>query len=347
MPGQNELRFSDASVKEPTRTKPVTDTATTSDSAINLSDGIGAESRKRKRDGSTVEDLLKDSFVVRVSVSNCYIWVHLTDNLKPYPPKGAAKPRTLQPLILLPRSQLPLSSLDIQSSISSNALPKSRLFETHIKILEFEQRMGNQPMVLIARLEDDRTMYAVEREDRGLYVICKLGSWVNISQLRTVAAASRQEVAQAEKGFALSLPQTTVPAIPTTLESSKFSQKKRLAIEAIQSMVKRPSTGLLTDSQSNTAIEASEESQIIAISQGPQESQLPFVENTTSLTSAEIFENIRTQYLDALYLSNVGFHLPQLLVILTLNRHHLHTLPKALCLEREQLSIWITSQVWR
>lgn len=67
MSGQDELRLSDASIEEQTRTKFIADTSTTSDTAINLSDGIGADSRKRKRAGSTMEDLLKDSFVVRVS----------------------------------------------------------------------------------------------------------------------------------------------------------------------------------------------------------------------------------------------------------------------------------------
>ena len=62
--------FSDASVKGQTRAKlTVADNATTSDSAISLSDGLGQESRKRKRDGSAAQDLLRDTFVVRVCYS--------------------------------------------------------------------------------------------------------------------------------------------------------------------------------------------------------------------------------------------------------------------------------------
>jgi len=71
--------FSDASVKGQTRTKiTVADNATTSDSAISLSDGLGQESRKRKRDGSTADDLLRDTFVVRVCYSILQWWTGLT-----------------------------------------------------------------------------------------------------------------------------------------------------------------------------------------------------------------------------------------------------------------------------
>lgn len=38
-----------------------------SDNSLNLSDDAGFGGKKRKRDGNTMEDLLKDKFVVRVS----------------------------------------------------------------------------------------------------------------------------------------------------------------------------------------------------------------------------------------------------------------------------------------
>ena len=38
-----------------------------SDNSLNRSDGVGSGGRKRKRDGNTMEDLLRDKFVVRVS----------------------------------------------------------------------------------------------------------------------------------------------------------------------------------------------------------------------------------------------------------------------------------------
>ncbi|TVY85370.1 hypothetical protein LSUE1_G000294 [Lachnellula suecica] len=279
MLNQDELPGSDASAKLQTRSGILTPA---SDNSLNLCDGTSSGARKRKRSGDTMEGLLKGSFVV-----------------KPYPSATYVRPRTLQPVILLPRAHLPLASLDLTPS--SNALPQSRLFEAHVKILELEERMGSQPKVLIARLDDGRTLYAVEREDRGLYVLCRLGSWVNIQQLKEAAVVSREEMA---KGFE-NKESVHQPGVPTPLvksESNKYSKKKRLAIEAIQSMVKRPSTGLLTDTQPVTA-EAEAE-----IPSQPEEAIVgaPNIDDYSTPTATELFDNVRTQYLEALYLSKAS-----------------------------------------
>lgn len=256
-------------------------------------------------------------------MGNLFEEIQVSDNKQPYPSTGFVKPQSLQPLLLLPRSNLPLSSLDFLSS--AKGLANSRLFETHVKILELEERMGSQPSILIARLDDTRTLYAVERESRGLYVLCQLGSWVNLHELRAVAVVSRQE-----------LPERAGLPVPTSLplpipESNKYSKKKRLAIEAIQSMVKRPSSGLLVDPQSD--------SQPSALDLGPTftDSPLPIQEtpNQESAsqeirtfppvddviaqpTAADIFENVRTQYLEALYLSKASYVLSfHIYIILT------------------------------
>ncbi|KAK0128839.1 hypothetical protein ONS95_000787 [Cadophora gregata] len=220
--------------------------------------------------------------------------------------------------MLLPRSNLPLSYIDILST--GKGLASSRLFETHVKILELEERMGNQPTVLIARLDDTRTLYAVERESRGLYVLLQLGSWVNLQELKAAAIVSRQELPD-RAGL-----QPSVDLPTAAPEVNKYSKKKRLAIEAIQSMVKRPSTGLLTESQSD--------SQTPVVESGPEpvfvDSPLSIEgrtdgQETTAATSTtcvppalsmdevaaqptatDMFDNVRTYYLEALYLSKAS-----------------------------------------
>lgn len=157
-------------------------------------------------------------------------------------------------------------------------------------------------MVLIARLDDGRTLYAVEREDRGLYVLCQLGSWINLHQLRAAAVVSRAEL----------LPKTTERTIQdnaivplVTLEANKYSKKKRLAIEAIHSMLKRPSTGILTDSEPTpTAPQPLPPSQT-----QEQPFNDPVNDVSAQLTATDIFDNVRTQYLEALY-SKACFSLP-------------------------------------
>jgi len=166
-------------------------------------------------------------------------------------------------------------------------------------------------MLLIARLDDGRTLYAVEREDRGLYVLCKLGSWVNLQQLRAAAVVSKREFPRTTaRGFGVGERSQNIPAVPVTFhESSKYSKKKHLAIEAIQSMVKRPSSGFLTESQPATPADPEGVSDL-QHTQATQEEQATqsqnVVEVMTQPSADEIFENIRTQYFEALYLSKAS-----------------------------------------
>jgi len=166
-------------------------------------------------------------------------------------------------------------------------------------------------MLLIARLDDGRTLYAVEREDRGLYVLCKLGSWVNLQQLTSAAVVSKQELPKTtDRGFGVGDKSQNIPAVPVaTQESSKYSKKKRLAIEAVQSMVKRPSSLLLKESQPVTPVDPEVVAEPLH-TQASQEEQATQSQNVDEVvnqpTAAEIFENVRTQYFEALYLSKAG-----------------------------------------
>lgn len=217
--------------------------------------------------------------------------------------------------MLLPRSNLSLSALDPFSS--AKGLANSRLFETHVKILELEERMGSQPTVLIARLDDTRIIYAVERESRGLYVLLQLGSWVNLQELRAAAVVSKQELPER----VTLQPSNLLASAP---ETNKYSSKKRLAIEAIQSMVKRPSMGLL-ESQPNTQspVVEPEPEPVFVDPPLPIEDRAKTQEPATDLiscvplaapandiavqpTGTDLFDNVRTHYLEALYLSKAS-----------------------------------------
>jgi len=163
--------------------------------------------------------------------------------------------------------------------------------------------MGGEPMVLVARLDDGLTLYAVERQDRGLYVLCQLGSWVNMEQLRAVAVVSRQEVKALEKTFGSG---GTATAPLATTASSILSKRKRLAIDAVVSMVKRPCVGLATETPTSA--------EPITPSQSQPATQLPAPEPPvddipTQLTATEIFETVRNHYFEALYLSKVSLNI--------------------------------------
>jgi DNA replication regulator SLD3 len=200
--------------------------------------------------------------------------------------------------------------------------------------------MGSQPMVLVARLDDGRALYAVEREDRGLYVLCQLGSWVNLSQLRAAAVVSKVELPRTTDKHLGEKDNIAVPLI--TAEASKYSKKKRLAIEAIQSMVKRPSTGLLTESHPSTV-----ESEPLPLSQneGKPSNDPAMNDVSTQLTAAEIFESVRTQYLEALY-SKASVTTPLLSHSANITRLHWHILQKDLCQEPAPHFIWTMILRW-
>lgn len=66
MSSRDDLPGSDASAKTLTRSGSGILTPV-SDNYPNLSDGTSPGSKKRKRDGNSMEDLLKDRFVVKVS----------------------------------------------------------------------------------------------------------------------------------------------------------------------------------------------------------------------------------------------------------------------------------------
>ncbi|KAJ4235952.1 hypothetical protein NW759_001036 [Fusarium solani] len=263
------------------------------------------EQRKRKRaDSVTMEHLLKPSIA-----------------LKPHPPNLHIQPRVLHPLMVLPRQHLPLSCIDIHAS--NIDLSSHRFYEAHVKILDLESRMGSVPVVLLARKESSRAVYALERQENGLYVVFRLGSWVNLEELAKDASAVCHE--RLRPPVKLESQGQTASSAITTPQLHKDQKMKRAAIEAIQSLVrKRPR------SQSVSTLAESERHDGKSDAAVPTETKLPSpvlmkeelaaipTENAKQAvpsasinpeepppqqTADEIFDALRTQYFDALYKS--------------------------------------------
>ncbi|KAI2617631.1 DNA replication regulator SLD3-domain-containing protein [Hypomontagnella submonticulosa] len=272
---------------------------------LNLSqDSItgSSPSQRHRRDGEAMEELLKPSIVV-----------------KSHPRKLSVKPRSLQPLMLLPREHLQLSFLDL--SLPFGSFESSRCYESNIKILDLEGRMGSRPVVLIARLESDKTLYALERQINGVYTLCKLCSWVDLRELQQLATVSLPKLI--EKWTSSAVNSTTSQPL-TTPRLHHDTKKRRLAIEAIQSLVKKPArsrsastvsqflppTQLPTPSHDNAEPQPDNSH---VLQDGPStgtaeprtESQganaVEMDEMLTVPTAQSIFENIRNQYFEYLY----------------------------------------------
>ncbi|KXX77029.1 hypothetical protein MMYC01_206115 [Madurella mycetomatis] len=264
-------------------------------------------SGKRKRDVPTLaaDSLLKAPIVLR---------------LQPYPSNLTVKPRMLHPLMLLPREHLPLSALDL--SQPRGDFPASHLFESKIKILDLEGRLGSK-IVLLARSETSRVVYAVEHESNGLYALCKLGSWAdieNLSESATVVCRERMSSVKTVK------PEDTSATPLVTPLMHKESKRRRLAMDEIQLLVqRRPSTAPEKGSQVQTSAPVEEKpgsessndqsmEQAEERPQAPAESLTPLCwqdapasrpapgdDLSTQPSAEDIFQNIRTQYFEALY----------------------------------------------
>jgi DNA replication regulator SLD3 len=240
--------------------------------------------------------------------------------VQPHPPKLTNKPRTLQPLMLLPRDRLPLSYFDFATPLGE--FEYARSYESNIKILDLESRMGNRPVVLIARLETNKTIYAIERQDGGLYSLCKLGHWINLEKLNDDATVANTKLLRPRDA-----PARTIPDAATTPQLHRENKKRRLAIEAIQSLVKRPARSQtissITQIPETAPTSGSTENETAPpITNLSADSDFTGVANPAALakdsailtvpeaelpqpTAADIFDTVRNQYWEALYHSRV------------------------------------------
>lgn len=200
----------------------------------------------------------------------------------------------------------------------------SRFYESHIKILDLEGRLGSN--VLLARLETKRIIYAIERQDDGLYALCKLGAWVDVGRLAQYATVRCQQRLEPYRPA----PQGTASSFPlTTPQLHKENKKRRLAIEEIHSMVKKrarsqslatvmsgdttqpilPESGSPGDNTAGNGPLVQEESESKLSNPQADAHAMPepdIVEPSLSQPSAEdILQNLRTQYVEALYHSMV------------------------------------------
>jgi DNA replication regulator SLD3 len=229
--------------------------------------------------------------------------------------------------MLLPREHLPLSCLDLATPCGE--FEQARQYESTVKILDLESRLGSRPVVLIARMETNKTAYALERQDVGLYTLCRLGDWIDLGKLSGHATVAYTKLLKPR----LVQLDMVRPSASTTPQLHKESKKRRLAMEAIQSLVKRPakSQSTLLPPQATEATpapaasvsivrEVRETAQAVESSSELEKRHELELRDGTSCPAAasvlheassiqtadEIFENVRLQYFEALYHSMVS-----------------------------------------
>ncbi len=100
--------------------------------------------------------------------------------------------------------------------------------------------MGATQSVLVARHDATRTIHAIERQHDGLYTMCRLGAWVDLERLALDATAlCAERVFPVKAEIASSPPRARGPLAAMTPHMISQQKKKRAAIEAIQSLVRK------------------------------------------------------------------------------------------------------------
>lgn len=266
--------------------------------------------------------------------------------------------------MVLPRQHLPLSCIDIHAS--NIDLSSHQFYEAHVKILDLESRMGSVPVVLLARKESSRAVYALERQENGLYVVFRLGSWINLEELAKDASAVCLE--RLRPPVKLEPHGQPASSATTTPQLHKDQKMKRAAIEAIQSLVrKRPrsqSVSTMTESErldgksdAATPLETKLPSPVLmkedlaAIPTDNAKQVVPSAsinpqEPPPQQTADEIFDALRAQYFDTLYKSMVRTLNFRPSSIANVSRARSPTLPKDHSPGRVLLSTLISSPAW-
>jgi hypothetical protein len=184
--------------------------------------------------------------------------------------------------------------------------------------------MGTATSVVIARSDVKSNIYALERQRTGLYVVCKLGSWVDLNELaRHATVISQEELRPAEFVRKPSASDNALGKPPVYKEH----KQKRAAIEAIQSLVrKRPRSATSASIDIPIKTELSDPARLDEVQPGPVSTSVevpatnvvlvPLSNAVPSMgpdeanpdgppTSETILETVRTQYFEALYKSMV------------------------------------------
>ena len=218
----------------------------------------------------------------------------------------------MKPLAILARSDLPLAWLSL-SRPPPTSLPVSQLYEASIKILDLEQRMSIISTVLIAKLDDNKSLYAIEYDSPNRYVIFRLGSRTDLNKIYSIAIHSRQTAASRPQSRAGSILTPGDDVFVDRIDGPKFSKRKKLAIEAITSMTRKPSVAATTSQDDSSIIPDPVLLVTAADTPMPEAPSQPYIPASQEVikpppepTRKEILENIRSQYLENLYLSKAS-----------------------------------------
>lgn len=168
---------------------------------------------------------------------------------------------------------------------------------------------------MVSELESEGAYYAIERVRCGLYTLCKLGSWVNMKDLRASALIARSDGTTVKPNPPRPCGQTDWwnLAVIGPADAPREDVSKRLKTNdqlSIQLKMKPPISEVYPTTSKSRRLSAAMESDTIA-----GMPTLPFstpadLQEAFEPNAQEIFKMLRSQYLDTLYLSKVRIARP-------------------------------------
>lgn len=236
----------------------------------------GAGVKKRKAEDEVEGHADKKQFVLRPSPSSMY-----------------DRPSTFRPLHLLDRARLPLCYLDTTASESKVA--QQRFFTCDADLLGKEN--SSVPQLLIARLDVDKTLYAVEKVERNTYAVCRLAHWVRPKDLKGDDAGSLPG----------RVPLHRVSGNATISKRDREGKSKATSVTKIVATIPEPPA---TESGSNQAPSEAgiprpwqaDEHDLAALEELAAETDTA----SPPLTQRRMFEKLVCQYMETLYFSKTS-----------------------------------------
>ena len=312
-----------------------------SDTSKQISALLAPACRKRKHaDVEEENDQIGIPFTIQVlRACSASVRNRLTNKLsKQNPSLPSAKSQRLIPRLLIPRSCLPLTYLDLAGHEEEHVAP--RLFSARIDNLEDDQqesRLSYQPVVLVAKSAADDRLYAVEKVQDGIYALCRLGFWVTLRLLRDLQTGAtncnlgqRSRLGERHPNPVKKWWQCAAiepePKVSHHVSRTQKDPKIRLCLQKPVHNTGLP-TLLVGQKQSNKSPEEGECSLGDMVEGSTQEPE-------------EMLAMIRSQYQESLYASKVSLcHSTTLRFIANfIRRPHWLTLPRDLYLELVWLS---------
>lgn len=138
--------------------------------------GEDGTSRKRTRDESSISTLDQRPFTIQVRIGGPHAGRTATDDWQPDPTNIFAKPRTFTPIVLINRSQLPLTYIDTVGG-------ESRIFSASIHAFNLPEVTEHGQPVLVVFEKAEQRLFAVEQVAPKSYALCKLHEWVDVGKI--------------------------------------------------------------------------------------------------------------------------------------------------------------------